>query len=605
MYQLDPKTETPVSDDDTLYPYINNDIKYRLFEDIVDSYYLDSQIKDNFQCHHGCYTHQQESMVDDHPISCTHAYDHIVQHIQDLSDSTQQHTLHSMEENASLFTDDIAIPCNFNITNQNSVTENTNDTNIPHTQKQSGIHAQSKHTYRNTFGESNIQYHDFDNQDSLTFTDKYTALLQQELQNPYWSLHDPVTTKSYQISKDMDIETMPHAIYFTSNTDTVTKINHVPYQTIVYNDNSMFTAKLMDTPVEIFIDNGATPSILPLHTYNKFPILHTYLKTESNTPIHTGGGLINSHFWLEILLKLDHQTIQIKELVCDSECPNDLILGRTSLAQLSAWQDYASHKLYIQQILVPLTVRNNVRVLPGKTGVVSLALQPNKTSFTPRRTITRKGVTYVKPFDSKLPLRPIEIEFENNRCYIEVHNTSDSTVEFLHGQEMAYFDARSKGLVQTNNSKHFPIDQCLHDRMTPATLCPTPLAYDKPIHPTEMPCITTCTELLVDDTNKPTSDDKYSWLESDDIRRNMTDSEILHMKLNLKDSVLDEKAKEEFLTNVEQFTDIFSLRDEIGTCPIIEVHLKLKDETPFFVRLYAMREEQKKVIQKKWTNSSI
>ena len=70
------------------------------------------------------------------------------------------------------------------------------------------------------------------------------------------------------------------------------------------------------------------------------------------------------------------------------------------------------------------------------------------------------------------------------------------------------------------------------------------------------------------------------------------------MKLNLKDSVLDEKEKEEFLTKVEQFTDVFSLRDEIGTCPFIEVHLKLKDETPFFVRPYPMREEQKKVIQK-------
>ena len=272
----------------------------------------------------------------------------------------------------------------------------------------------------------------------------------------------------------------------------------------------MFTAKLMDdTPVDIFIDNGATPSILPLHTYNKFPILHTYPKTESNTPIHTGGGFINSHFWLEILLKLDHQTIQIKVLVCDSECPCDLILGQPSLAQLSAWQDYASHKLYIQQILVPLTVRNNVRVLQGKTGVVSLTLRPNKTSFARRHTITGKGVTCVKPFDSKLPIRPIEIEFENNHCCIEVHNTSNTTIECLHGQEMAYFDTRSKGLLKTNNSKHFLIDQYLHDRITPATLSPTLLAYDKPIHPAEMPHITTCTELLVDDTNKPTSDDKY------------------------------------------------------------------------------------------------
>ena len=157
--------------------------------------------------------------------------------------------------------------------------------------------------------------------------------------------------------------------------------------------------------------------------------------------------IIKSHFWLEILLKLEHQTIQIKALVCDSECPYDLILGHTSMAQLSAWQDYASHKLYLQQILILLTVRNNIHVLPGKTGVVSLTLQPNKTSFIPRHTIIGKGITYIKPLDPSLPLRPIEIEFENNRCGIEIHNTSDSTVEFLHGQEMAYFDARSKGLV--------------------------------------------------------------------------------------------------------------------------------------------------------------
>ena len=62
-------------------------------------------------------------------------------------------------------------------------------------------------------------------------------------------------TKSYQISKDMDIEMMPHTMYFTGDLDTVTKINHVPYQTIVYNDSGMFTAKLMnDTTIEIFID---------------------------------------------------------------------------------------------------------------------------------------------------------------------------------------------------------------------------------------------------------------------------------------------------------------------------------------------------------------
>ena len=95
----------------------------------------------------------------------------------------------------------------------------------------------------------------------------------------------------------------------------------------------MFQVKLMDdTQVQIFIDNGATPSILPLSICNKYPILQRYPKTESYTPIHTGGGMIESHFWIEIPLKLDNQIIQIKALVCDSECPYDIVLGHTSLA---------------------------------------------------------------------------------------------------------------------------------------------------------------------------------------------------------------------------------------------------------------------------------
>ena len=276
----------------------------------------------------------------------------------------------------------------------------------------------------------------------------------------------------------------------------------------------MFQAKLMDnTQVEIFIDNGAMPSILPLNVYNKYPILQKYPKTESHIPIHTGGGMIESHFWIEIPLKLENQVIQIKMLVCDSECPYDIALGHTSLVQLSAWQDYASRQLFIQQISIPLVAKNNVRISPRQTGIVSLALKPSKTSFVPCHTITGKGIAYVRPLDI---LRPVEIEFENNRCCLEVCNTSDSTIEFQYGCEIAYFDARSKGLVQIINLKHFTIDQYLHDRVIPVTLSPKPIAYDKPIDPAEMPCISTCTKMTTEDTNVPTQDDKYPWLDPDD-----------------------------------------------------------------------------------------
>ena len=158
---------------------------------------------------------------------CKHTYDHITQHINNLEDPIQQNTLYTQEESASLFTTDTATPCDYNITegvtNSDTISENKSQIISP-----MAIHSQSKQKYRNVFGDSNIQYHDFNNGDALTFKDRYTALLQQELQNPYWCLHDPITTKSYQISSEMDVETMPHAVYFSGNKETIAKINQVP-----------------------------------------------------------------------------------------------------------------------------------------------------------------------------------------------------------------------------------------------------------------------------------------------------------------------------------------------------------------------------------------
>ena len=72
--------------------------------------------------------------------------------------------------------------------------------------------------------------------------------------------------------------------------------------------------------------------------------------------------------------------------------------------------------------------------------------------------------------------------------------------------------------------------------------------------------ISTCTDTITDNTNIPTKDDKYPWLDLDDQRRHMTDAEILRIKLNLDDLLLDEKGKKEFLIKTDDFHDIFSLR---------------------------------------------
>ena len=47
-------------------------------------------------------------------------------------------------------------------------------------------------------------------------------------------------------------------------------------------------------------------------------------------------------------------------------------------------------------------------------------------------------------------------------------------------------------------------------------------------------------------------------------------------------------------------TPAFSIRDEIGTCPYFEVKLKLRDDKPFFVRPYNIREDRSLLFKRKW-----
>ena len=99
-----------------MYPYINNNIEYGLFEDVINSYYLDSQIKDDFSCDQECYASTPQTQQNKQLTTCTHAYDHITQHINNLDNSAQQNTLYTMEEDVSLVTSDTATPCEYNIT---------------------------------------------------------------------------------------------------------------------------------------------------------------------------------------------------------------------------------------------------------------------------------------------------------------------------------------------------------------------------------------------------------------------------------------------------------------------------------------------------------
>ena len=78
----------------------------------------------------------------------------------------------------------------------------------------------------------------------------------------------------------------------------------------------------------------------------------------------------------------------------------------------------------------------------------------------------------------------------------------------------------------------------------------------------------------------------------------MSDRKILRKYMNLDNTCLTKGEKEEVMNMLYKYKEAFSLRDNISTCPDIEVGIEVTDKSPFFIRPYHIREEDKKVIDK-------
>ena len=87
--------------------------------------------------------------------------------------------------------------------------------------------------------------------------------------------------------------------------------------------------------------------------------------------------------------------------------------------------------------------------------------------------------------------------------------------------------------------------------------------------------------------------DPYPWLAENDPRRHQSDEEILYEKLDLSDSALSRKEKARLMKLLIKYREAFSLRDEIGECPNLEVDIKVIDDSPFFVRPFPISEVDK------------
>ena len=92
--------------------------------------------------------------------------------------------------------------------------------------------------------------------------------------------------------------------------------------------------------------------------------------------------------------------------------------------------------------------------------------------------------------------------------------------------------------------------------------------------------------------------DPYPWFDQDGPRRTMTDEEILYHYIDLSESDLTQREKDEVMVLVVAHEKAFSLRDEIGWCPDIKVNIEVNNPSTFFIRPFPIAEEDKPLMDK-------
>ena len=160
----------------------------------------------------------------------------------------------------------------------------------------------------------------------------------------------------------------------------------------------------------------------------------------------------------------------------------------------------------------------------------------------------------------------INLKFTHSTAMLDKVNYATETIIFKTEEMIGIVDLRllgyykiKQGILQQNLSKYYRFERA-------ETLCEY---FSKFIN------------TLKKDREKAEQKESYPWLDSSDERKYMTDQEILDRYIDLESSCLTKEEKKEVMKMLYKYKEAFSPRDDIGTCPNIEVDINVMDKSPF------------------------
>ena len=252
----------------------------------------------------------------------------------------------------------------------------------------------------------------------------------------------------------------------------------------------------------------------------------------------------------------------------------DMVLGIKNLFELEGVIDTRESSFRFLSRSIPIFPREQVIIKPGEKKLI-----PTESPFIEEIS----GMAIVKIVDQgqKMPMM-LKLKFIRNKATLDITNNTRETIIFDRKTSIGILDLRSlgyykikQGVLQQNLNKYYQFEEV-------DNIC---AEFNSIIEKKRQ-------------EEKNDSEERYPWLDDADERKYMTDKEILDKYINLQDSCLDKKERKRVMEMLYEYKDVFSLRDEIGTCPNIEVNIEVTDNLPFFIQPYHVKEEDRAVLDK-------
>ena len=336
--------------------------------------------------------------------------------------------------------------------------------------------------------------------------------------------------------------------------------------------------KLADkTKCNIPINTSPSQPYMSKSFYMQSRILHALPKFVPTTQrIQVGNGqYVAVLFIVPVIIEIHRHLFEEFTLVSEIHDNVDLVLGMKNAYELEGIVDMQDSSFKFLNRLIPFFSKEQTIVKSKEKKFIKI-----EAPFIDEIS----GHAIVKLIDNKQRcIVVLKLKFVRNCASLDVVNNTQETVIFDPNQILGILDLRSlgyykikQGVLQQNLSKSYHFESV-------GKWCEEFNAIINERKKQE---------------EKEVENDKYPWLDDSDERKFMTDEEILEKYINLENLCLTESEKVQVKDMIYKYREAFSLRDEIGMCPSIEIDIDVTDKMPFFPRPYQVREEDKRVLDK-------